>query len=55
MELLNSLDLAVVGNCTWGGLIDRRARLVWACMPRFDSDPLSAVSHKEQCWSVCAF
>ena len=35
-----NLDLAVIGNCTWGGLIDRRARLVWACMPHFDSDPI---------------
>jgi GH15 family glucan-1,4-alpha-glucosidase len=35
-----NLELAVVGNCSWGGLIDRRARLVWACLPRFDSDPL---------------
>jgi GH15 family glucan-1,4-alpha-glucosidase len=38
--LAQGLDLAVVGNCTWGGLIDERARLVWACLPRFDSDPL---------------
>jgi len=36
----SSLDLALVGNCTWGGLIDARGRLVWACMPRFDSDPV---------------
>jgi GH15 family glucan-1,4-alpha-glucosidase len=35
-----SLELAVVGNCSWGGLIDRRGRLVWACLPRFDSDPV---------------
>jgi GH15 family glucan-1,4-alpha-glucosidase len=35
-----SLDLAVVGNCAWAGLIDRSARLVWACLPRFDSDPV---------------
>ena len=35
-----NLDLAVVGNCTWAGLIDDRARLVWACLPRFDSDPV---------------
>jgi len=34
------LELAVIGNCTWGALIDSRARLVWACLPRFDSDPL---------------
>lgn len=35
-----NLDLAVVGNCSWAGLIDERARLVWACLPRFDSDPV---------------
>src|SRR5262245_5476766 len=35
-----SLELAVVGNCSWGGLIDAQGRLVWACLPRFDSDPL---------------
>jgi len=34
------LDLAVIGNCTWGGLIDRFGRLVWGCLPRFDSDPV---------------
>lgn len=33
------LDLAVVGNCHWGGLVDRRGRVVWACFPRFDGDP----------------
>ena len=37
---MSGLDLAVIGNCTWGGLVDPRARLVWACLPRFDSDPL---------------
>ena len=37
---MSGLDLAVVGNCAWGGLIDTHARLVWACFPRFDSDPL---------------
>ena len=35
-----NLDLAVIGNCTWAGLVDDRARLVWACLPRFDSDPV---------------
>jgi len=34
------LDLGVIGNCAWGGLVDRHGRLVWACLPRFDSDPL---------------
>ena len=35
-----SLDLAVIGNCSWAGLIDDRARVVFACLPRFDSDPV---------------
>jgi GH15 family glucan-1,4-alpha-glucosidase len=37
-----NLDLAVVGNCAWGGLVDSRGRMVWACLPRFDSDPAFA-------------
>ncbi|TMA33865.1 MAG: glycoside hydrolase family 15 protein [Deltaproteobacteria bacterium] len=37
---MSGLDLAMIGNCTWGGLLDARGRLVWACLPRFDSDPL---------------
>ena len=34
------LDLAPIGNCTVSALIDRMGRYVWACAPRFDSDPL---------------
>jgi GH15 family glucan-1,4-alpha-glucosidase len=34
------LDLALIGNCSWGGLVDAGGRLVWACLPRFDSDPV---------------
>ena len=34
------LDLGVIGNCQVAGLIDRLGRLVWACLPRFDSDAL---------------
>lgn len=37
---MSSLDLAVIGNCTFGALLDERARILWACMPRFDSDPV---------------
>jgi hypothetical protein len=33
------LDLALVGNCQIAALLDRRARIVWACLPRFDGDP----------------
>ena len=37
---MSSLDLAIIGNCTFGALIDSRASIVWSCMPRFDSDPV---------------
>lgn len=37
---MSTLDLAVIGNCAIGALIDSRARIVWACLPRFDSDPV---------------
>lgn len=36
---MSNLDLAVIGNCSYSALIDSTARIVWACMPRFDSDP----------------
>jgi GH15 family glucan-1,4-alpha-glucosidase len=35
-----SLDLGVIGNCSIAALIDRRARIVWGCFPRFDRDPV---------------
>jgi len=35
-----SLDLALIGNCAISALLDRRARIVWSCMPRFDGDPV---------------
>ena len=34
------LDLAPIGNCSVSALIDRTGRYVWACAPRFDSDPI---------------
>ena len=34
-----SLDLGVIGNSSFGALIDRRARVVWSCLPAFDGDP----------------
>ena len=34
-----SLALAVVGNCEVAGLLDTFGRIVWACLPRPDSDP----------------
>jgi GH15 family glucan-1,4-alpha-glucosidase len=35
-----SLELAVIGNCQVSALVDEAGRMVWACMPRFDSNPV---------------
>ena len=35
---MSSLDLAVIGNSSIGALLDGRGEIVWACLPRFDSD-----------------
>lgn len=37
---MSSVDLWPIGNCQVSALIDRQARLVWACVPRVDGDPL---------------
>jgi GH15 family glucan-1,4-alpha-glucosidase len=37
---VQSLDLAVVGNCRTAALVDEHARIVWWCFPRFDGDPV---------------
>ncbi|MGA8172774.1 MAG: glycoside hydrolase family 15 protein [Methylocystis sp.] len=37
---MSDLDLGVIGNCSFAALIDRDARIVWCCMPRFDGDPV---------------
>jgi len=39
---MSTLDLGVIGNCTFGALVDSCARIVWCCLPRFDSDPVFA-------------
>ncbi len=36
---MSNLDLAIIGNCSFSALIDSSAQIVWACLPRFDSDP----------------
>ena len=36
---MSSLDLAVIGNCSFSALVDPLARIVWCCLPRFDGDP----------------
>jgi GH15 family glucan-1,4-alpha-glucosidase len=37
---MGNLDLGLIGNCSIGALVDRKARIVWCCMPRFDGDPI---------------
>jgi GH15 family glucan-1,4-alpha-glucosidase len=37
---MNDLDLGIIGNSTFGALINRLGRIVWSCLPRFDGDPV---------------
>lgn len=37
---MSSLELGIVGNCAISALIDRKASIVWCCLPRFDGDPV---------------
>ena len=37
---MSSLNLGVIGNCTFGALVDDAGRIVWCCLPRFDADPV---------------
>ncbi len=38
--LQSSLSMGVIGNCAFSALIDKRGRIVWCCLPRFDGDPV---------------
>ena len=38
--MTGSLDLALIGNCQVGALIDNAGEIVWYCLPRFDGDPV---------------
>jgi len=35
-----SLDLALIGNCIHGALVDRAGRMTWSCLPHYDGDPV---------------
>jgi GH15 family glucan-1,4-alpha-glucosidase len=37
---VHDLDLALIGNGRVAALVNRQARIVWWCFPRFDSDPI---------------
>ena len=34
-----TLDLGVIGNGSFGALVDLQGRVVWSCLPAFDGDP----------------
>jgi len=36
----SNLELGIVGNCSFGALIDKVGNVVWCCLPRFDGDPV---------------
>ncbi len=35
-----SLELAAIGNCQIGALVDAKASIIWCCLPRPDGDPV---------------
>ena len=35
-----SLAMGIIGNCGFSALVDAQARIVWCCLPRFDSPPV---------------
>src|SRR3546814_2926787 len=35
-----TLDLWPIGNCQTSALIDREGRMIWACLPRVDGEPI---------------
>ena len=37
---MSDLHLGVTGNSSIGALVDARGEIVWACLPRFDGDPV---------------
>jgi GH15 family glucan-1,4-alpha-glucosidase len=37
---MSDLNLAIIGNCSIGALVNTRGEIVWGCFPDFDSDAL---------------
>lgn len=37
---MSNLDLGIIGNCGIAALVDKKADIVWCCLPRFDKDPV---------------
>ena len=37
---MSSLNLGIIGNCSFASLINKRANIQWSCMPHFEGDPV---------------
>ena len=37
---MSSLELGLIGNSSVAALVDENGEMVWACLPRFDGDPV---------------
>ncbi len=44
------LDLWPIGNCQASALIDRAGRMIWACVPRVDGDPVFSALLDTDAW-----
>jgi GH15 family glucan-1,4-alpha-glucosidase len=52
----STLQVGMIGNCAYSALIDRQARIVWCCLPRFDGDPVfNAILDPSENGSLWAF
>ncbi|MBY0471536.1 glycoside hydrolase family 15 protein [bacterium] len=52
---MGQLDYALIGNCQSSALIDKQGCIVWACLPRFDSEAVFASllgDEKAGIWSI---
>ena len=52
---MGQLDYALIGNCQSSALVDKQARIVWACLPRFDSEAVFSSlldAEKAGVWSI---
>jgi GH15 family glucan-1,4-alpha-glucosidase len=48
LRMSQSLELAIVGNANIVALLDERAEVVWACLPRMDGDPVACTLLRER-------
>eukprot|EP00360_Condylostoma_magnum_P001403 CAMPEP_0168313874 /NCGR_PEP_ID=MMETSP0210-20121227/5022_1 /TAXON_ID=40633 /ORGANISM="Condylostoma magnum, Strain COL2" /LENGTH=60 /DNA_ID=CAMNT_0008276157 /DNA_START=13 /DNA_END=195 /DNA_ORIENTATION=+ len=37
---MSDLNLSLIGNSGFNALVESGGKIVWCCMPRFDSEPI---------------